>query len=620
LTKLSDKIKLIIKNLKWQDYVFIGIIVIYLVLQINLMSGFKALPSPIYGGDYYYSMGTVQHVLSGGNPFVSPNVLGSEPLYLPLYTILVSVIGSVFGLSAFAAMKIFAIIHMIVALIVFYFFANYLFKNKHTALFTTLLYLPLISFPVWKYLQFTMTLVMPAFIFSLLYFFEKKSWVSAITSGVLFGLLGISHTVGFVTGVFIFVIIALYKLFFEHLRRSDKRWIFDTDSFKKNFSKTLILLIIIGFIGSCIAMLYWFKPIFVYHGEIQQAHLFTQDLSSLKLQFKFIFDNLKSVLFNFSDPFYGFKSIFFAAGVLLLFFIKKYQSSTKFLVLLLVATLIGSFHFVLTQPLLGTNLSPIYIVIFSFGLTTALLCGLSAEIITGFAKKYKNYIFMGIILIILLLGMYQFVLYSKNDKWINAGRNELSPNLQGMQKWVLGNTDVNDVFLSTNELSFALNGLTGRKEVVGRKSHNSMFLDVDKRQAAAAVILYGNDTIERKRLLEEYSVDYFYWDYYWIQSEYYFDNSGKMTSWFDPLSLEDNTAYNDLVQRYNISFFKQHTWPDPAVKGEYIKQIDLIFILPTQFDLAHPWHPDLDNYLEEVWSYKQDNVVLSRIYKIVNTS
>jgi hypothetical protein len=187
-----------------------------------------------------------------------------------------------------------------------------------------------------------------------------------------------------------------------------------------------------------------------------------------------------------------------------------------------------------------------------------------------------------------------------------------------MQKWVLANTKVNDVFLSTNELNFALNGLTGRKEVNGRTSHNSMFLDIGKRYSVAALMLYGNDSEERKKLLREYSVDYLYWDYYWIQSEYVFDDTGKLTSWYDPLIVEDTPAYNELMKKYNVSFFKQHTWPDPAVKGEYIKQIDLLFIIPYQFNLGHPWHPDLDNYLQEVWNYTQSGTVVSRIYKIVN--
>jgi len=618
LEKLSAKAKAFVKSLKWQDYAFIALLAIYLVLQINLLSSFKQLPSPIYGGDYYFSLGSVQHMMSGGNPFVSSNVLGSEPAYLPLYTILVSVVGWIFGLSAFAAMKCFAMIELVLALTLFYLFSNRLFKNKSVALISVMLYLPLMSFPVLKYLQFTITFTLPAYLFAMLYFYEKRNLLSAIIAGIIFGLLGISHSVGFVTGVFFFIIFSIYLLFFEHLKKKEKKWFFDQEAFKHGFLKTLVFFFVIGLIGSAIAMLYWFKPIFVYHGVIQQPYLFTQDLSLFSAQLKFVWDSLKGAFFNFSTLFDVFKSIFLIIGVLSIFLLKKYDASKKFLIIFLITAFVGSFHFLLSEPLLKTNLSPVYMVVFCFGLLTALFAALGVEVITSFAKKYKPYVLIGLMLLLLILNMQQFVSYAKNDKWIAAGRQPLSPNLVEMQKWVLVNTKVNDVFLSTNELNFALNGLTGRKEVNGRTSHNSMFLDVGKRYAVAAVMLYGNDSEERKKLLREYSVDYLYWDYYWIQSEYVFDDTGKLTSWYDPLIVEDTPVYNELMKKYNVSFFKQHTWPDPAVKGDYIKQLDLIFILPSQFNITHPWNPGLDKYLEEAWSYSQGGVLVSRIYKVVS--
>jgi len=615
---LFDKIKAFAKKLEWQDYAFLALLIIYLVLQINLTSSFKALPSPIFGGDYYYSMGNVQHMMSRGNPFVSSNVLGSEPGYLPLYTILVAIPGWVFGLSAFGAMKLFAIIELVSSMVLFYFFANYIFKNKSVSLIALMFYLPLNLFPGWKYSHFAIAIMFPAYFLSMLYFFKKRNFLSAVIAGVVFGLLGITHTVGFVSGVFFFVILSLYTLFFEHLHRKAKKWVFDKQEFKKIFLKILLLFFIIGAIGSIIAMLYWFKPIFVYYGKVQQPHLYTQEFSLFSAQLKFVFDNLKGAFFNYASIIDGFKSFLFLIGFISFFLLKKYDASKKFLALVLITTFISSFHFLLSQPLLETNFSPVYMVIFGFGLAIPLFAGLGAEVIAGFAKKYSVYILLALIIILLALNIYQFNNYVKSDRWIAAGKQPVPPNLAEMQKWVLANTRVNDVFLSTNELSFAMNSLTGRKELVGRKSHNSMFLDVDKRQAAAAVILYGNDDEERKRLLTEYSVDYLYWDYYWIQSDYTFDDTGRLSSWFDPLLLEDTPEYNGIIRKYNISFFKQHTWPDPAVKGDYIKQLDLIFILPSQFNITHPWNSGLDKYLEEAWSYSQGGVLVSRIYKIVN--
>lgn len=606
------------QNMKWQDYAFLLLLIIYVIFQTNLIFGFKQLPSPIYGGDYYYSMGTIQHVISGGNPFASSNVLGSEPGYLPLYTILVSGTGFLFSLSAFAAMKTFAIIEIVLAMIIFYLFANYLFKNKSVALISLMLYLPLIFFPIWKYRQFTSTFMITVFLFSMLCFFNKRNILSALISGVVLGLMGISHASGFVSAIFFFVIVSIYILFFEHLHRKDKKWFFDKKSFKILLLKNIKLLLIIAIIGGAIAMLYWFKPIFVYHGKLPSTSVHVHDYSSLNMQIKLGIDTFKLYFFNFSNIFYGLKSILFLIGFLSIFFLKKYGSSKKFLILILLAAFIGSFHYVMSQPLLGINLAAQQIGEFSFGITTALFAGLGIGLLANFAKKYKIYVFVGILVLLLIFNVQAFFNHSKNDKWINAGRTELSPNLRAMQEWTLKNTDVNDVFLSTNELSFALNALTGRKEVIGRRAHNSMFLNMDERQVDAAIMLYGNNIEERERLLREYSVDYLYWDYYWLQSDYHFDNTGKMTSWFDPILFPDTLKNNELVKKYNLSFFKQHTWIDPTIKDPTMKQFDLLFILPTQFNLSHPWHPDLDNYLEEIWNYTQNNQVISRIYKIVN--
>jgi len=620
--KISTKTKAFVKNLKWQDYVFIGILIIYLILLTSLITSFKQLPSPLYGGDYYYSMGTIQHVLGGGSPFVSSNVLGSEPIYLPFYTILVSIIGFIFSLAAFAAMKVFAFIEIILALIVFYVFASKLLKNKTIALISLVYYLSLVHFPVWKYLQFTYTLMLPLYFLTMLYFFEKRTVKSAIFAGILFGIIGISHSVAFVVATLFLIILAIYILFFEHIQKNKetKKFFWDKNTFKKALGKNIKILIILSVIGVAIAMLFWFKPIFVYHGQPLNPHVdFNQpDFSVFKNQIDFSWDIIKSAFFNFSSIIAGITSILFIIGILSIFFLKKYDASKKFLIIFLLTTFIGTFHFILTQPLLGTNLSAQYVSLFTFSLFRVLFIALGILAIAGFAKKYKEYVIALFLVLFLVFNFIQFSDYSKNDQWINAGRSPLDPRLTEMQEWVLSNTDVNDVFLSSNELNFALNGLTGRKQVNSRRAHNSMFLDIDERQMAAAIMLYGNDDEERKSLLKEYSVDYIYWDYYWVQSDYNFDNQGKLTSWFDPLVVHDTPEHIAMVEKYNLSSFRQHTWLDPSTKSEHIKQFDLIFFLPSQFNITHPWHSDLDNYLEEVWGYKQGDIVVSRIYKIIN--
>jgi len=203
------------------------------------------------------------------------------------------------------------------------------------------------------------------------------------------------------------------------------------------------------------------------------------------------------------------------------------------------------------------------------------------------------------------------------DKWIQVGKQPLSQDILETKKWILSNAGINDIFLSTNELSFALNALTGRKVMITRRSQNSPFLDIDQREADAAIILYGNNSKKRKELLKKYDIKYLYWNNYWIQSEYYFDNQGKITGWFDPIIVKDIKNYRSYFDNYNISYFSLNNWIDPAIKGEKIRKYDLLFVSPQNYrSFEKPWVEDLDNYLKEVWNFKYENQTLARIYEI----
>jgi len=277
---------------------------------------------------------------------------------------------------------------------------------------------------------------------------------------------------------------------------------------------------------------------------------------------------------------------------------------------------VGSYHYFLTEPILNTYFVPAYMVIFLLSIPITLLILFAIEVMGINYKRYNKYI-IATILILLILSQVYILKSQQEDKWVQAGKTELSPQLIDLQKWIINNTDVNDVFLSTKEIGFALNALTGRKLVVSRRAQNSPFIDFNSREADVAIILYGNNDIKRKELIKKYNIKYIYWDYYWIQSEYYFDKGGNITGWFDPLLVQDSIDYRDYFDKYNVSFFYQHTWLDPSLKSEDFKKLDLLFISPENYyNATHPWKPDLDLYLEEVWIYKQNGEKIAILYKI----
>jgi hypothetical protein len=182
----------------------------------------------------------------------------------------------------------------------------------------------------------------------------------------------------------------------------------------------------------------------------------------------------------------------------------------------------------------------------------------------------------------------------------------------------VSNTDVKDTILTANEVGFAVNALSGRKLLITRRAQNDAYSDLESRELAAAIILYGNDVQAKKELLKKYDVKYLYWDSYWIQSEYTFNEQGQIVGWFDPIVLFDSAEKREILGKYNISYFSQNTWLDPAAKGEHFNKFDYLFISPQNYiNLTHPWNPNLDVFLQEVWSYPSSGQAMSRLYKIV---
>jgi hypothetical protein len=162
-----------------------------------------------------------------------------------------------------------------------------------------------------------------------------------------------------------------------------------------------------------------------------------------------------------------------------------------------------------------------------------------------------------------------------------------------------------------------INGLTGRKLVCSRRAQNDAFENMDIREMDQAIILYGNDTAVKKELLMKYDVKYLYWDEFWIQSEYYFDSSGKVVGTFDPLISFKNESIEANLKVNNVSYFIKKDFVDPSLKDDRWPQYDLIFISPENYrTFEEPWNENLNDHLTSVWEYKSGNRTVARLYKV----
>jgi len=194
----------------------------------------------------------------------------------------------------------------------------------------------------------------------------------------------------------------------------------------------------------------------------------------------------------------------------------------------------------------------------------------------------------------------------------------MPPQYISLQSYLLKNTDGNDVILSTKEISFAINAISGRKVVVSRWAHqNDPFMDLSQRDVDAAIILYGNDTKKKLELIKKYHIKYLYWDYYWINSEFQFDKSGRIVGMFDPLIAFNEPKYKHQLDRYGIKYFRIKYWIDPAGRSKDIRRFDILVVSPQNYhNFTNPWKPDLNKYLTEVWNYTYNGQKIAVLYRI----
>lgn len=627
LSSLSGKsspfnnIILWLKKRTWQDWSLLGIIAFLLVINFLLTSPLKQLPSPIYGGDYYHQLGSTFHIASSINPlhwFESANVVGALPMQLPIYGVSVSLLVWIFGMDPMAAELGFSYIIIVLSCILMYILANKLLKDKTIALLTPLAFIPIGFFPIIKYSLFTQLVTMLWFFICLINFYHKVDFKNSIWLGISFGLASLSHGVAFIAVSWTCLFVFLDMLLFQFRKEKKFNW----DEIKRFWKEKYIYFIIMGAIGAGLALCYWWKPIFVYHGKTK---LGDQDwsmasLSLVKVQFDTLFYTLKNYLFNFSTIKSGILTVLLYPGLFVLLFSKNKEYARLLKIMLLAAVTIV-FSYFITQPLLGTNFVPSQLERF---LLIAFLCitsflGLKYLANQSFFQKQNLMYFMIFAIMILLVvsavGEYNIV---KEDQWHKTGMQEMSPHYQSLQNYLLKNTHVNDIILSTNEVSFAVNAISGRKIVNSRRGHNDKFLDFDAEEIKAAIILYGNNTAKKIELIKDKDIKYLYWDFYWIPSEYTFDEKGNIINWYDPFVFRYPEKYGPILQENGIKYFQQHTWLDPTAKGnEQIVKYDLLFVSPENYRSAEkPWKADLDPYLEEVWSYTNNGQKIAILYEI----
>ena len=574
----------------------------------------KQIPSPLYGGDLYNGLGGVIHILDGGNPLDSAQMVGQVPWVPWFYHLSVAVFSKLIGLDAARGMIDFSLPIDIAMLIVFYLLVANLNENKaQTGYFFAIIAL-LQSYVILKYSAFSSHLMVPAFALALLLFIKRPSWKSAALSGVLLGLASLSNTQAFFASFMLLGFVALFFLF-PRIVDVEKRKI----AFSSEAKELLKLYAAIFAIGLLIAMLFWYRPIFVYRGNTPND---IQNITWLDMKNPiYLFGSIEDIFLGLFSPFQStlVQSAVAVLAIIGLAHTLKHRKKVEclFILALLSAWILGAIHPVITEPLFNQQLMNAFVSSqLQIALSAALiLMGMLA--IHEFLSRRGALAANAFIFAMLLIAL---VYYSDSwnaweaDQWTRVGMSELQAPYLELAGWIRTNTGVNDVVLTTNEDGFMMNALTGRKVVSYRRAHSSPYINVSERMADQAVMVYGTNDTERALLLKKYGVKYILWTNRWVQNEFSFDSSGRLNGFFDPLTAPDESNYRAYWDSEGVKYLKVTMPMDPAPREGEPTYAQLI-ALPYQMSLE-PVNPSLYDNFELKKTISWDGVEMFRVYGI----
>ena len=595
------------KELETPDLIFAALLVVGLVWQASIIGQLKALPSPMYGGDYYNELGVVNHILGGGSVFENAQMIGEHPWTPWLHHLLIAIFSMVTGMEAVNGMLYFSLVAEFLTLIVVYLFAEKVSGNKYAALAAAVLVAG--RFPEFKYSGFATWLIVPLFAWALAEFMEKKDRKSAVLAGIGIGLMGLSNTQAFFVAFLMLGIAAIWMLY---PRIKEKGLKVGALVEQKEILVGLGAMFAVGFV---LCMPFWFAPIFVFHGhtmnDIQNFAL--PDMSKLDVVGGMAYALMLSFLLPYG---LGFPGIAFSALNLAgLYFVVKNPGKYGIAVVLLIAALFGIVHPLVTVPLAGTQLIPSMMYERPGAILTILLIAVGIAGLAGRIKDGKTAMAaMGICLLLSGMVMVEGVNAITSGQWWNVGKQALPGPYVELESWIKGNTDVNDVFMTTNEDGFMMNALTGRKVVSYRRAHSSPYTDMHTRMADQAVMVYGTNGQKTSELLSKYDVKYVLVAYNWVTNEFRVSDQGQLTGFFDPLNIPNNATNKEYWDANGVKYVQATMSLDPAPAGSTI-MYDMLVALPYPLQQGGPVSPTLMSKFRLVKEINYEGYKMFAVYE-----
>ncbi|MEK6964510.1 MAG: hypothetical protein AABX70_08900 [Nanoarchaeota archaeon] len=584
-TNPNETIQLSFKGFKHtQDYLFLLGLIVVLVLQYSYLSDLHQLPSPLYGGDQYFHYGHVLHLYQGGSPFDSSHYLGEYEHYPWLTHLVIAFLSWILFTNPLTVTLLwFPLFTTILAGFFSYQLGKKLFTNQWISLLFSLYWITLLI-PNLGPSMIATYVMLPLLAFSFLSWEKPRN---RVYSGIIYGLDGLQHATLFIGTSFFFALRFLYDLghSFIQLEKSKLR-ITKKPFLPEVWSQIKRYLPVFG-IGIALALLYWWAPIFIYHGKTLNPwqEYSGQGVNSLTLGL--VMSNLYHTVVNTGDWSSILISLFALIGVYATYQQKKLNPAWTFWAI----GVFGLAHPWITQPLLGTSFGFYRFSVF-LTIPHILFLFYGAHYIIQRFPKPKAVLY-GVCAVLILLTIFQahqvFNGFSK-DVWTQTGKdqNPYTNALIQFGEWAQTNTDHSKSALSSHgETAFAYHSLTGNKVVSLRRTHSNPYANENKRIADSAVMLYGKDLSNVRELLQRYHVAYLYEDAQSVQNRAICNGLWQNFSRGDYVDqmyscLQTSPEYGTYLHENGIETQGAHVRLD--ISDPNAPQFDMLLIKPTDFN------------------------------------
>ncbi len=572
-----------------------------------IISEFKQLPGPMYGGDVYWHYGRSLNIYNGAYPWENPQVSGEYEYFGWLHHLIIATIAKVFGIDLLTSYNYLPVIMAIPSVITWYVFGLLLFRDYRFALLMSLMFLE--PKGISGLASDVLTPLALLFVFLAM---RTKKIKDRIVAGIFCGLSGISYVSAFPSLVVVMAVLFAYMSVIKHLKvnlnASDMRISLLRDEDKeivRDVKENFAILFPIGLIGLAISMLLFGPVLFVYKAHIPNPvneytlpdfSKYGTDVAIALIEGSFLD---VPALMN-GDIFKFVISIMTLIGLYVV--IKNRKNDVEcFIFVLVLSAFVGGLHYFVTEPVIGSTVIPTYLFAQIMRTSTPLLFVSAVAFLMGKKPQFGSIIvalsviFMLLVLMISLNARYY-------GRWETMARSEANPAITEIAEWIDGNTDKNAVFISHEELSFLVNGLTARKVVTSRRTHFSPYLDINKRIADAVVVLYGDNEYKIEELIRQYNISYLYWDVNW---PYFAKNEPPMTV----------PEYEHQLTENGVKFQKVNAYLNPAYSPENPKY-DMLAVFPAKDDLTQPWSDAFSKHITPAKTFTINGKVFAIIFKV----